>query len=156
MIDFKVNDTLVNSGADAQRPLLWVLREDLTLTGTKFGCGLGQCGACTVLLDGQPIRSCITPLLAVDGKSVTTIEGLEAKSAVVSAWRELSVPQCGYCQSGQLMAATALLDRHPDPDDEQIDGAMNGQLCRCGTYPRIRAAIKRAAEILDQQDGEHA
>jgi len=152
MIALEVNGVAVSSESDAQRPLLWVLREDLQLTGTKFGCGLGQCGSCTVLLDGQPIRSCITPLSTTAGKSVITIEGLTAKSAVVSAWRELSVPQCGYCQSGQMMAATALLDRHPRPDDEQVDAAMSRQLCRCGTYPRIREAINRASAILGQRD----
>jgi len=145
MIEFKLNSNPVSSDADPQRPLLWVLREDLELTGTKFGCGLGQCGSCTVLLDGQPVRACITPIANVEHRSVMTVEGLDAQSAVVSAWREHSVPQCGYCQSGQLMAATALLDKYPQPDDDQIDVAMSGQLCRCGTYPRIRAAIKTAS-----------
>lgn len=153
MIDFKVNGNTISSDSDPQRPLLWVLREDLELTGTKFSCGLGQCGSCTVLLDGQPVRSCITPVVAVEHKSVITVEGLSAKSAVVAAWREHSVPQCGYCQSGQLMAATALLDKYPQPDDDQIDAAMSRQLCRCGTYPRIRAAIKTASGIIGQEAG---
>ena len=152
MINLKINGNSVASESDPQRPLLWLLREDLEMTGTKFGCGLGQCGSCTVLLDGQPIRSCITPLAAVADKSVVTVEGLTAKSAVVGAWRELSVPQCDYCQSGQLMAATALLDKYPQPSDNQIDAAMSRQLCRCGTYPRIPAAIMRAAQILADED----
>ena len=149
MINIKINGVTTQVNADNQQPLLWVLREELQLTGTKFGCGLGQCGACTVLVDGQPIRSCITPIAAVANKTISTIESLSAESAVVKAWRELSVPQCGYCQSGQMMAATALLDHHPKPDDKQVDAAMDRQLCRCGTYPKIRQAIDRAAEILN-------
>ena len=149
MINIKINGVTTQVNADNQQPLLWVLREELQLTGTKFGCGLGQCGACTVLVEGQPIRSCITPVAAVANKSINTIESLSAESAVVKAWRELSVPQCGYCQSGQMMAATALLDQHPKPDDKQVEIAMDRQLCRCGTYPKIRQAIERAADILD-------
>ena len=131
-------------------PLLWVLRDEIGLTGTKFGCGMALCGACTVHLDGQAVRSCMTPLSAAANKKVTTIEGLEADKvgkAVQTAWIELSVPQCGYCQSGQIMSATALLKRTPKPTDADIDGAMAGNICRCGTYTRIRAAIKQAAGL---------
>lgn len=128
-------------------PLLWVLRDTLGLTGTKYGCGIAQCGSCTVLLDGDAIRSCVTTIADCEGKSVTTIEGLSADSthAVQKAWIEDDVPQCGYCQSGQIMAAAALLAAHPQPTDKQIDDAMQGILCRCGTYPRIRRAIHKAA-----------
>jgi isoquinoline 1-oxidoreductase alpha subunit len=129
-------------------PLLWALRDHLGLTGTKFGCGMALCGACTVHLDGAPIRSCTTPISAVNGKHVTTIEAMADDSvgkAVQQAWIELGVPQCGYCQAGQIMTATAFLKSTPHPTDEQIDGAMSGNLCRCGTYTRIRAAIKQAA-----------
>jgi isoquinoline 1-oxidoreductase subunit alpha len=129
-------------------PLLWVLRDVLHLTGTKFGCGMALCGACTVHLEGSALRSCITPVSAVEGKAVTTIEGLAPKDAphpCQRAWVELSVPQCGYCQSGQLMSAAALLSAKPEPTDDDIDTAMSGNLCRCGTAPRIRDAIHRAA-----------
>jgi isoquinoline 1-oxidoreductase alpha subunit len=131
-------------------PLLWALREVAGLTGTKFGCGMALCGACTVHLDGTPIRSCITPLSSVDGKSVTTIEGLESKpaKAVQAAWVQLQVPQCGYCQSGQIMSATALLESNAAPTDSDIDGAMSGNICRCATYARIRAAIHEAAQAI--------
>src|SRR6266446_508864 len=130
-------------------PLLWAIRERLALTGTKFGCGIAQCGACTVHVDGQPVRSCITPAGAVVGKKITTIEGLSAKSdhPVQKAWIELDVPQCGFCQSGQIMAAAALLARNGKPTDGDIDAAMAGNICRCGTYQRIRAGIHRAAQI---------
>jgi len=134
----------------ADTPLLWALRDELGLTGTKFGCGMALCGACTVHLDGQAVRSCMTPLSAVANKKVTTIEGLEADKvgkAVQTAWIEVSVPQCGYCQSGQIMSATALLKRTPKPTDADIDSAMAGNICRCGTYPRIRTAIKQAAGL---------
>ena len=133
--------------ADPATPLLWVLRDVLDLTGTKFGCGIAQCGACTVHLDGAPVRSCSVPLSAAGGKRVTTIEGLSPNRAhaLQRAWIDLDVPQCGYCQSGQLMSAAALLARHPKPSDADIDAAMNGNICRCGTYQRIRAAIHRAA-----------
>ena len=129
-------------------PLLWVLRETLGLTGTKFGCGAAQCGACTVHLDGTPIRSCVTPVSSAAGKSVTTIEGIspDRSHPVQKAWIALEVPQCGYCQSGQIMSACALLNRNPDPTDAQIDSAMSGNICRCGTYQRIRAAIHLAAK----------
>lgn len=130
-------------------PLLWVLRDTLGLTGTKYGCGQSLCGACTVHLDGNPIRSCQTPVSAVGDQAVTTIEGLseDRSHPVQQAWMEIDVPQCGYCQSGQMMSAAALLERNPEPDDAAIDSAMSGNLCRCGTYPRIRAAIHRAAEL---------
>jgi isoquinoline 1-oxidoreductase alpha subunit len=129
-------------------PLLWALRDHLGMTGTKFGCGMALCGACTVHLDGQPIRACITPISAAAGKPVTTIEAIandRVGKAVQRAWVQLGVPQCGYCQAGQIMTATAFLKSTPNPTDEQIDGAMSGNLCRCGTYTRIRAAIKLAA-----------
>ena len=131
-------------------PLLWALRDELGLTGTKFGCGMALCGACTVHLDGQAVRSCMTPLSAVANKKVTTVEGLESDKvgkAVQTAWIEVSVPQCGYCQSGQIMSATALLKRNPKPTDSDIDSAMAGNICRCGTYTRIRTAIKQAAGL---------
>jgi isoquinoline 1-oxidoreductase alpha subunit len=133
--------------ADPAMPLLWVLRDVVGLTGTKFGCGIAQCGACTVHLDGAPVRSCSVPLSAAAGKRVTTIEGLSPNRshALQQAWIELDVPQCGYCQSGQLMSAAALLARNPHPTDADIDAAMSGNICRCGTYQRIRAAIHRAA-----------
>ena len=134
---------------DPSTPLLWVLREQLKLTGTKFGCGIAQCGACTIHLDGAPIRSCSTPLAAAEGASLTTIEGVAAEDgtrhAVQDAWVEHQVPQCGYCQSGQIMSAVALLRDTPDPTDAEIDAAMSGNICRCGAYGRIRQAIKSAA-----------
>ncbi|MEO5373220.1 MAG: (2Fe-2S)-binding protein [Alphaproteobacteria bacterium] len=135
-------------------PLLWVLRDALGLSGTKFGCGIGQCGSCTVHVDGSPVRSCVTPVAAVAGQAVVTIEGLAeglggpVGEAVRQAWRTIDVPQCGYCQSGQIMAATALLRRTPLPSDDDIDTAMSGNLCRCGTYNRVRAAIHTAAASL--------
>lgn len=135
--------------ATSDMPLLWVLRDLLHLTGTKFGCGIAQCGACTVHVDGAPLRSCVTPASAVAGKKITTIEGLskDATHAVQRAWAEIDVPQCGYCQSGQIMSAAALIAAKPKPSDADIDAAMSGNICRCGTYPRIRAAVHRAAEI---------
>jgi isoquinoline 1-oxidoreductase alpha subunit len=129
-------------------PLLWALRDELGLTGTKFGCGMALCGACTVHVDGQPLRSCLTPISSVANKKVTTIEGISADKvgkAVQAAWAEMGVPQCGYCQTGQIMSATALLKRNPRPSDADIDDAMSGNICRCGTYVRIRNAIKRTA-----------
>jgi aerobic-type carbon monoxide dehydrogenase small subunit (CoxS/CutS family) len=136
--------------ADPETPLLWVLREKLRLTGTKFGCGIAACGACSVHVDGQPVKSCSVPVASVVGRQVGTIEGLSPDSshAVQRAWIEQSVPQCGYCQSGQIMAAVALLQRSPHPTDQEIDTAMAGNLCRCGTYAQIRSAIHRAAEIV--------
>lgn len=133
-------------------PLLWVIREQCGLTGTKFGCGIAQCGACTVHLDGHPIRSCITPASTAEGKNVTTIEGIASENKtlhiVQQVWIEEQTPQCGYCQSGQIMSAVALLNEHPIPTDEQIDEAMSGNICRCGMYGRIRSAIKRASEAI--------
>ena len=136
--------------SEPDTPLLWVLRGELQLTGTKFGCGMALCGACTVHVDGEPVRGCVTPLAAVGARPVTTIEGLQGKAAdaVRAAWLQLDVVQCGYCQSGQVMAAAALLAKNPRPSDADIDTALAGNLCRCGTYPRIRAAIHRAAKAL--------
>lgn len=134
---------------DPQMPLLWVLRETLRLTGTKYGCGMGQCGACTVLIDGASVRSCLIPIATIAGKSITTIEGLSRDSShpVQRAWIAEQVAQCGYCQSGQILSAVALLARNSDPSDEDIDTAMAGNLCRCGTYQRIRRGIHRAAQL---------
>jgi isoquinoline 1-oxidoreductase subunit alpha len=143
-----LNDKSATLDADADMPLLWAIREVAGLHGTKFGCGIAMCGACTVHLDGQPIRSCVTPLSSVAGRKITTIEGLQSKpaKALQAAWIELQVPQCGYCQSGQIMSAAALLENNPAPSDAQIDSAMSGNICRCATYPRIRAAIHAASE----------
>jgi isoquinoline 1-oxidoreductase alpha subunit len=141
----------VQADAEADTPLLWVLRDYLGMTGTKFGCGLALCGACTVHVDGQPVRSCVTPASAVSGKKIVTVEsigGTRIGKAVQAAWVAENVPQCGYCQSGQVMAATALLSAKATPSDADIDAAMSGNICRCATYPRIRAAIKRAAKGL--------
>ncbi len=146
-MQISVNGTMTEIGDDPQMPLLWALRDIAGLKGTKFGCGVAACGACTVLLDGQPIRSCQTLVGEVTG-AITTIEGIgspESLSKVQQAWLDEQVPQCGYCQSGQILAATALLEMAPQPSDAQIDEFMSGNLCRCGTYPRIKAAIKRAA-----------
>jgi isoquinoline 1-oxidoreductase alpha subunit len=142
-----LNGKPITLDADPNMPLLWAIREVAGLPGTKFGCGMAQCGACTVHLDGRAIRSCVTTLSAVAGKNITTIEGLQSKpaKAVQAAWVQLQVPQCGYCQSGQIMSATALLESNSTPSDSDIDAAMSGNICRCGTYPRIRAAIKQAA-----------
>jgi isoquinoline 1-oxidoreductase subunit alpha len=142
-----VNQKAVQVDASPDTPLLWVLRDHLDLKGAKYGCGVGSCGACTVLVDGRPVRSCITPVSAVAHAQIRTIEGLPADGThpVQKAWREVDVPQCGYCQSGQIMAAVALLERTPKPTDEQIDTAMQGNLCRCGTYARVRKAIHTAA-----------
>lgn len=148
MISFTLNDKPINVDADANMPLLWALRDILDMTGTKFGCGIAQCGACTVHLEGTPIRSCIMPLSSIAGKKVTTIEGLpkDASHPIQQAWLKHNVPQCGYCQSGQIMSAVALLSKNPNPNDSDIDNAMQGNICRCGTYPRIKAAIKDAAK----------
>jgi isoquinoline 1-oxidoreductase alpha subunit len=148
MITFTVNGKPARADVPGDTPLLWVLRDTMGMTGTKFGCGAQLCGACTVHLDGQPVRSCGTPVSAAAGKKVTTIEGVAASAAgkkVQAAWAALDVPQCGYCQSGQIMSATALLTAKPKPTDADIDSAMAGNICRCGTYPRIRAAIHKAA-----------
>jgi isoquinoline 1-oxidoreductase alpha subunit len=145
-----VNDREVEADVDAQMPLMWLLRDELDLTGTKFGCGVGACGACTVHVDGQAVRACITPVGAVEGRSIRTIESLgtrEAPHALQRAWLLHQVPQCGYCQSGMLMAAAALLADKPKPSDADIDAAITN-LCRCGTYPRVRAAIKSASAAL--------
>ncbi|WP_416760614.1 (2Fe-2S)-binding protein [Roseateles sp. So40a] len=150
-LSMTVNGRAVTLDADPQMPLLWALREELQLTGTKFGCGMALCGACTVHLDGQPIRSCQTPLEAAAGKKITTIEGVGASAtgrAVQRAWLKLDVPQCGYCQSGQIMSACALLAGKKKPTDADIDGAMSGNICRCGTYNQIRAAIHDASATL--------
>ena len=150
-ISMTVNGKAVTLDADPQMPLLWALREDLQLTGTKFGCGMALCGACTVHLDGQPVRACQTPLEAAAGKKITTIEGVAATPtgrAVQKAWLKIDVPQCGYCQSGQIMSACALLAGKQKPTDADIDGAMSGNVCRCGTYNQIRAAIHDASATL--------
>jgi len=149
MISFNLNGRDISVEVDADMPLLWVLRDTLGLTGTKFGCARALCGACTVHLEGAPLRSCVTPASAASGRRVTTIEGLSPDSShpVQRAWIELDVPQCGYCQSGQIMSAAALLASHPRPTDAEIDTAMSGNICRCGTYQRIRAAIHRAAAL---------
>jgi aerobic-type carbon monoxide dehydrogenase small subunit (CoxS/CutS family) len=150
MAQISVNGRTIDVDAAPDTPLLWVLRDHLAMTGTKYGCGMALCGACTVHIDGVATRSCVLPLGAVGGKQVTTIEGLSADRShpVQRAWIELDVPQCGYCQSGQIMSAAALLAAKPDPSDAEIDAAMAGNLCRCGTYPRIRKAIHRAAQLL--------
>jgi len=151
MISLNVNGKSVRADAEEDTPLLWVLRDHLNMTGTKFGCGMALCGACTVHVDGQPTRSCVTPVSSVLGKRITTVEKIgdsRVGKAVQAAWVAESVPQCGYCQSGQVMAATALLASNRDPSDADIDQAMSGNLCRCATYLRIRAAIKRAARSL--------
>jgi isoquinoline 1-oxidoreductase alpha subunit len=142
-----INGNRVEVQSAPDTPLLWVLRDELHLTGAKFGCGIAQCGACTVHLDGKATRSCVTPISVLDGVKVTTIEGLEGKSAIQAAWIRADVPQCGYCQSGQIMSASALLAQTPRPTDEDIDSAMSGNICRCGCYQRIRAAIKDAAGL---------
>ncbi len=151
MLNLTVNGKAASVDAEPDMPLLWALREDLQLTGTKFGCGMALCGACTVHLDGQPVRSCSTPLSATTGKKVVTIEAIgtsKAGKAVQAAWVKHDVPQCGYCQSGQIMSATALLAAKPRPSDKDIDEAMSGNICRCGTYNQIKAAIKDAAVAL--------
>jgi len=154
MTKLTVNGKAVTIDAEPDTPLLWALREDLGLTGTKFGCGMALCGSCTVHVDGKPVRSCTTPLAAVAGRQVTTIEGIgttRTGKAVQTAWSAVDVPQCGYCQSGQIMSACALLNSKPRPSDEDIDSAMAGNLCRCGTYNQIRAAIKQAAVTLQRK-----
>ena len=148
--EININSKPYTIDVEASMPLLWVIRDFVGLTGTKFGCGIAQCGACTVHLDGNPIRSCSFPVAGAVGKKITTIEGIaeNMEHVVQKAWIELQVPQCGYCQSGQIMSAVALLKNKPKPTDADIDAAMQGNLCRCGTYPRIRSAIHRAAELM--------
>lgn len=151
MASFELNGKEVTVDVPDDTPLLWVLRDELQMTGTKFGCGVAQCGACTVLMDGMTRRSCVTPISMVDGGSVTTIEAIDGPEAqaVQAAWTKLDVPQCGWCQSGQVMSATALLREIPKPTDEDIDNAMAGNVCRCATYVRIRQAIHDAADTLE-------
>ncbi|MDE3137559.1 MAG: (2Fe-2S)-binding protein [Acidobacteriota bacterium] len=156
MISFTVNGKPVSLDADASMPLLWALRDLLGLTGTKFGCGIAQCGACTVHIDGEATRSCVTPVSSIAGKKITTIEGLppDLANPIQQAWIEVDVPQCGYCQSGQIMSAAGLLREKSKPTDKDIDDAMTGNICRCGTYPRIRQAIHRAAELMATRGGK--
>ncbi len=164
MIEFTLNGNPQQVDVDPNMPLLWVIRENLQLTGTKFGCGLAQCGACTIHLNGSPIRSCVTPVSVAQGSQITTIEGValgEQLHPVQQAWLDEQVPQCGYCQSGQIMSAVALLNQNPNPDDAAIDAAMSGNICRCGMYGRIRKAIKRASvadsvAIFDPKESTHA
>ena len=148
-INLSINGKSAQVEVDPQMPLLWVIRDYVGLTGTKFSCGISVCGACTVLMDGAPVRSCVLPVSAVEGKSITTIEGLSQNNdhPVQKAWIEEQVPQCGYCQSGQILSAAALLKGNPDPSDQEIETAMKGVLCRCGTYPRVKKAIKLAAKL---------
>ncbi len=153
MTQFTINGRAVSIDTDEDTPLLWVIRDDIGLTGTKFGCGIGMCGACTVHVGGRATRSCITPISAVDGAEVTTIEGLDpdGQHPVQQAWLDLQTPQCGYCQSGQIMQAAAMLKDFPAPTDQDIDATMSGNLCRCMTYVRIRAAIKQAAAAMGEK-----
>ncbi|GAB3307919.1 (2Fe-2S)-binding protein [Haliea atlantica] len=152
-VEFQLNGQPVAIEADPSMPLLWALRENLRMTGTKFGCGMGLCGACTVHVDGVATRSCTLPLQGVAGRSVTTIEGLDAEHPLFAAWVEHKVPQCGYCQSGQVMAAAALLAENPSPDRQQVRNALSGNLCRCGTYNRIQNAVLGAAEVGHWEPG---
>lgn len=158
MASFTLNGQETTAEVDSAMPILWVVREKLGMNGTKFGCGIAQCGACTVHLDGQPVRSCSTPIAEAEGRAITTIEGISGPegelTAVQQAWVSEQVPQCGYCQSGQIMSATALLRDNPQPTDEQIDAAMAGNICRCGTYTRIRRAIKVASGQLEPRQEE--
>ncbi|KKJ76835.1 isoquinoline 1-oxidoreductase [Kiloniella litopenaei] len=151
MITFTLNNETRSVDADPDTPLLWVIRDEIGLTGTKFGCGAGLCGACTVHLDGEPVRSCQTLISDIENQNITTIEGIDGKAAkaVQTAWEDIQVPQCGYCQSGQIMSATSLLSQNPKPSDEQIDEAMNGNVCRCATYVRIRKAIHHASDLME-------
>lgn len=160
MITLRINGQTHELNVDPATPLLWVIRESAGLTGTKFGCGIAQCGACTIHLNGSPVRSCVTPVQAAADQEITTIEGIGTLEAglhpVQQAWIDEQVPQCGYCQSGQIMSAVALLERNPQPDDDAIDNAMSGNVCRCGTYTRMRRGIKRAAgamaAVVDEQE----
>jgi isoquinoline 1-oxidoreductase alpha subunit len=150
--DLSINGKTVRIEAEADMPVLWAVRDLVGLTGTKYGCGMAQCGACTILVDGEPLRSCVTTVSAMAGRKITTIEGLNGKvgTALQTAWQDLSVPQCGYCQSGQILAATALLTQKPKPTDQDIDTAMAGNICRCGTYADIRRAIHKAAAMVER------
>lgn len=150
MVRLNINGQDRDLDMDPNTPILWALRDELNMTGTKYGCGMAQCGACTIYINGEPSRSCVIPISAATGKKITTIEGLQGKvaQAVQEAWAKLSVPQCGYCQSGQVMAATALLQKNKHPSETDIDNAMSGNICRCGTYPTIRAAIQSVAKTL--------
>ena len=152
MTSLTINGKEYGVDASADMPLLWVIREQCGLTGTKFGCGIAQCGACTVHIDGRPVRSCVTPAISAEGKNITTIEGIAPDKntlhIVQQAWIEEQTPQCGYCQSGQIMSAVALLNENPSPTDEEIDAAMSGNICRCGMYSRIKSAIHRASASL--------
>jgi isoquinoline 1-oxidoreductase subunit alpha len=156
LISFTVNGKPVSVEDPPSTPLLWVLRDSLKLTGTKYGCGMALCGACTVHIDGEAVRSCVAPVSRAEGKKITTIEGIspDLTHPLQEAWIEIEVPQCGYCQSGQIMSAAVLLRENPKPSDEDIDEAMSGNICRCGTYPRIRRAIHRAAEIQAQRSAK--
>lgn len=156
MIKLQINGSQQELDMDPDTPLLWAVRDGLQLTGTKYGCGIAECGACIILVDGQPVRSCITPIGSIAGKQITTIEGLseDRSHPVQQAWIDTEVPQCGYCQSGQILAAAALLSSNPQPVDADIDSAMRGVLCRCGTYPRIREAIKKAAALASNKSRE--
>jgi aerobic-type carbon monoxide dehydrogenase small subunit (CoxS/CutS family) len=153
MLNLYVNGVAKNIEIDSATPLLWVLRDTLGLTGTKYGCGMAQCGACTVHVDGAPVRACVTPVAAVAGKKITTIEGLskDANHPVQRAWIEEDVSQCGYCQPGQVMAAVALLAKVPNPSDAEIDAALSGNLCRCGSYPRVRRAVHTASRLMRER-----
>lgn len=156
MIGFTINGRHVELDLDPQTPLLWAIRDEIGLRGTKYGCGEGLCGACTVHVGGEATRSCITTIGDVDGAEITTIEGLEGKHPVQKVWAELQVPQCGYCQSGQIMSAAAMLKHNPDPSDDDIDAVMTGNLCRCMTYNRIRDAVRQAAAAMRAQgEGEN-
>ena len=154
MVSFKINSKMVTFDGDGTTPLLWVIRDELNMTGTKYGCGIGACGACTVHVNGNAQRSCVTPVAAIDGQAITTIEGLAASDdelhPVQQAWLEYDVPQCGFCQAGQIMATVDFLKRHPKPSDEDINSNITN-ICRCGTYARIRNAIHRAAELVAEQ-----
>ena len=156
MLQLNVNGHSHEVVMEENTPLLWVLRDGLKLTGTKYGCGIAVCGSCVVLVDGRPVRSCVTPVSEVTGKSITTIEGLSSDNshAVQQAWIDEEVPQCGYCQSGQILTAVALLERNPTPTEAEIEAAMSDVLCRCGTYPRIRTAVKKAAQLASAKDRE--